>query len=220
MLIQGNSTLFRFVIVLLLGTCAVGCKQTPAVSSPPPPKVEVSHPVIREITDEDAFNGWLRASSVVEVRSRVRGYIQKVHFQDGDMVQANQLLFELDPRPFQVQIDQAHAHAVEPWKRRRSPPKRNWRATQNSSRPAQSASRNWRRFRRTPSRMTRRSRPRQEEVKQYELDLEFSRITAPIAGRISRAHAHRRQPGECRGQRSAADDDCGDRPHVRVLLGR
>ena len=61
---------------------------------------------------------------------------------------------------------------------------------------------------------------KQEEVKQYELDLEFSRITAPIAGRISRAHAHRGQPGECRRQRSAADDDCGDRPDVRVLLGR
>ena len=62
MLMQGNFTHLRFVIVLFLGTCAVGCKQTPAGSAPPPPKVEVDHPILREITDEDAFNGWLQAS--------------------------------------------------------------------------------------------------------------------------------------------------------------
>ena len=113
----------RLLVVLLLGSAAVSCKQSAAVPSPPPPKVEVSHPMTRELTDEDEFNGWLQASSVVEVRSRVKGYIQKIHFQDGDLVKVGDMLFELDPRPFQVQIDQG-AQALEPMRPRRSPPRR------------------------------------------------------------------------------------------------
>ena len=98
----------RCVPLLALGLLTLsGCAQKPAVVEPPPPKVEVGHPVTRELTDEDDYNGWLQASAEVEVRARVRGHIQKVHFKDGDFVQPEQLLFELDPRPFQVKIDQA-----------------------------------------------------------------------------------------------------------------
>ena len=65
----------------------------------------VAHPVVRSLVDEDDYNGWLEASQTVEVRARVRGHIQKVHFKDGDLVQKDQLLFELDPRPFQAALD-------------------------------------------------------------------------------------------------------------------
>ena len=83
-----RSVLSRLVVVLLLGSAVVSCKRSPAASTaPPPPKVDVSHPITRELTDEDDYNGWLQSSSVVEVRSRVRGYIQKVHFKDGDLVE-------------------------------------------------------------------------------------------------------------------------------------
>ena len=73
----------------LLCFAAVGCKGT--VAEPPkaqPPKVTVGNPVQRELIDEEDFNGWLQSSKVVEVRARVRGYIQKVHFEDGDLVES------------------------------------------------------------------------------------------------------------------------------------
>jgi membrane fusion protein, multidrug efflux system len=97
--------------VVILGT-AIGCHRevVPAVE-PKPPKVTVSHPTFTRLTDEDSYSGWLRPSSEVEVRSRVRGHIQKVNFHDGQLVERNQVLFELDPRPFQAQIAQAQAQA-------------------------------------------------------------------------------------------------------------
>jgi multidrug efflux pump subunit AcrA (membrane-fusion protein) len=73
------------------------------------PKVTVSHPVPRKLVDEDDYNGWLQASQTVEVRSRVRGHILKIHFRDGDPVNKDQLLFELDPRPFQAAVAETEA---------------------------------------------------------------------------------------------------------------
>ena len=73
------------------------------------PRVTVAHPLVRSLVDEDDYNGWLEASQTVELRARVRGHILKIHFKDGDLVKKDQLLFELDPRPFQAAIDEALA---------------------------------------------------------------------------------------------------------------
>lgn len=86
----------------------VGCS-----SAPPPatetPKVSVQRPEKRELTDYAEYNGWLQADETQEVRARVRGHIQKVHFTDGQTVKKGDLLFELDPRPFQAALDAAKA---------------------------------------------------------------------------------------------------------------
>ena len=71
----------------------------------------VAHPVVRSLVDEDDYNGWLAASQTVDVRARVRGHIQRIAFKDGEMLQQGQLLFELDPRPFQAAFDEAQAQA-------------------------------------------------------------------------------------------------------------
>src|SRR5262245_40150778 len=97
--------------ILLLATLTLlvpvaGCAPPTAVA-PEPPKVGVAHPEQRELTDEETFNGWLDASNTVEVRSRVRGHIHKVHFTDGQMVDKGNPLMDLDPRPFQTEIDRA-----------------------------------------------------------------------------------------------------------------
>jgi multidrug efflux system membrane fusion protein len=96
-------------IGLMIATaCASGggCHRdvTPAAEAKPP-KVTVGHPTFTRLTDEDSYSGWLRPSAQVDVRARVRGHIKKVYFYDGDLVKQGQLLFELDPRPFQTQID-------------------------------------------------------------------------------------------------------------------
>src|SRR3954468_16135502 len=91
-------------IALLVG--ATGCKkETAARTEPPPPKVSVAHPVMKSMVDYDSYNGWIDPVESVEVRARVRGHIQKVHFTDGQAVKKGDLLFELDPRPFQADVD-------------------------------------------------------------------------------------------------------------------
>jgi RND family efflux transporter MFP subunit len=86
---------------------SLGCGPEPVAVAPQPPKVTVMHPVARELSDHEEFNGWMAADKTVEVRSRVRGHIQKVHFTDGQYIRKGDLLFELDPRPFQAEIDKA-----------------------------------------------------------------------------------------------------------------
>jgi RND family efflux transporter MFP subunit len=65
--------------------------------------------VQRELTNYAEFNGWLQADRKQEVRARVRGHIKKIGFNDGDRVTKGQMLFEIDPRPFEAEIAVAKA---------------------------------------------------------------------------------------------------------------
>lgn len=93
-----------FVAHLALAT---GCEQPTAEVSPQPPKVTVMHPIRREVSDHEEFNGWMAADKSVDVRSRVKGHIEKIHFTDGQYVKKGDLLFELDPRPFLAEVGKA-----------------------------------------------------------------------------------------------------------------
>src|SRR5438876_8911051 len=97
---------------LVLGLClgATGCAQSPAEAPPAVPvSVTVSHPVEREVTDYADFTARIAAVDSVEVRAHVWGYLQKVHFKEGALVKKGDILFELDPRPYQAALDQARA---------------------------------------------------------------------------------------------------------------
>src|SRR3954470_19825391 len=97
-------------LLLSAVTCAailIGCDSAAQRTEPPPPKVSVANPQMKQLTDYDQYNGWLQPVATVEVRARVRGHLEKVHFVDGDIVKKGQLLFELDPRPFQSDIDRS-----------------------------------------------------------------------------------------------------------------
>ncbi|WP_119270607.1 efflux RND transporter periplasmic adaptor subunit [Taklimakanibacter deserti] len=74
-----------------------------------PVPVTVAKPVVREIVEDDEFIGRFAAVDEVTVRSRVGGYLDKVHFKDGAIVKAGDLLFTIDQRPFQAALDQAKA---------------------------------------------------------------------------------------------------------------
>ncbi|HLL28314.1 MAG TPA: efflux RND transporter periplasmic adaptor subunit [Xanthobacteraceae bacterium] len=81
------------------------CGQNPP--APPAPQVTVAKPEKREIVDMDEYVGRFVAVDMVEVRARVSGYLDQIHFKDGQIVQAGDLLFTIDKRPFQNALDQA-----------------------------------------------------------------------------------------------------------------
>src|SRR5438477_580061 len=88
---------------------AAGCKKAPPPAPPPPPAVTVAQPLKREIVEWDEYTGRTEAVQSVEVRARVTGYLESVHFQDGALVKQGDLLFEIDARPYQAVLDRATA---------------------------------------------------------------------------------------------------------------
>jgi RND family efflux transporter MFP subunit len=97
----------EYFVFAALSLLVYGCAEPPAVAPPVPPKVTVMQPEQRELSDHEEFNGWMGADHTVEVRSRVKGHIKKIHFSNGQNVKAGDLLYELDPRPFQAEIGKA-----------------------------------------------------------------------------------------------------------------
>lgn len=77
--------------------------------APPPPSVTVAKPIAKRITTWDEYSGRFEAMESVEVRPRVSGFVDKVHFKDGQVVKAGDPLFTIDPRPFEIAAASARA---------------------------------------------------------------------------------------------------------------
>jgi RND family efflux transporter MFP subunit len=85
-----------------------GCSK-PAPPPAPPPTVVVAAPLAQQVSDWDDYAGRFEAVDMVDVRPRVAGAIQSIHFADGQRVQKGQLLFVIDPRPYAAQLARAKA---------------------------------------------------------------------------------------------------------------
>jgi multidrug efflux system membrane fusion protein len=96
---------------LILAAALAGCSGSQnQAAAPPPTAVTVAKPVQRSIVDQDEYVGRFVAVDMVEVRARLSGYLNQIHFQDGQMVKQGDLLFTIDRRPFQIALDQARAN--------------------------------------------------------------------------------------------------------------
>jgi len=101
---------------LVLGSCVglTGCARAPSEEPAAAPlAVTVSYPVEREITDYADFTGRTAAVDSVEVRAHVWGYLHKVNFKEGALVKKDDVLFELDPRPYRATLNQAKAKVAQ-----------------------------------------------------------------------------------------------------------
>jgi RND family efflux transporter MFP subunit len=94
------------ILTFMLASCGEGQKQQAA---PPPQQVTVAEPTKRTVSDFDEYVGRFVAVNSVEVRARVSGYLEGVHFKDGQIVKQGDLLFSIDKRPFQNSAEQARA---------------------------------------------------------------------------------------------------------------
>jgi RND family efflux transporter MFP subunit len=92
--------------LLVSGGCTKQPAPTPSVK---PPDVVVARPLVRTVTDYEDFTGRTEAYRTIEVRARVSGYLNKVNFVEGSEVKKGEVLFEIDPRLFEAQLQRANA---------------------------------------------------------------------------------------------------------------
>lgn len=104
--------LVRFLsVVMVLSALSIvcGCARKPDMRTPPPPEVIVSRPLKKEVTQYLEFTGTTAALEFVQIRARVEGWLESINFEPGSQIKKGDLLFVIDPRPFQAQVDQYEA---------------------------------------------------------------------------------------------------------------
>ncbi len=151
----------------------------------PIPKVPVAEVITREVAPAVEFTGHFDAAKSVELRPRVGGAIDVVSVPEGSLVKAGQVLFQIDPRPFQVALDAAKAQLQQAIVLREH--------AEIAFQRAKSLAPNGTVSRKTYDDAEALRRQRQAEVEMAkaavaaaELDLSFTRVAAPIGGRVDR----------------------------------
>ena len=154
-----------------------------AMAAPPPPQVTVSTPIIKEIVEWNEYTGQFQAVEEVEIRSRVSGYLEQIHFRDGQIVQAGDLLFTIDPRPFDNAVNSAKAQLTQAKARLDLANAQLARAEQLRKKDTVSAAvfdERYQEMRAAAASVE----VAQSALRDAELNLEYAGITAPIGGRI------------------------------------
>src|SRR3954471_24396948 len=96
---------------LIAAVFLLGCKPPAAMTPPEKPSVGVARPVVKEIYDWDEYTGRMAAVDAVDVRARVGGYLDGIRFKDGQIVNKGDVLFIIDPRPFNAILAAAKGDA-------------------------------------------------------------------------------------------------------------
>ncbi|HEX2238201.1 MAG TPA: efflux RND transporter periplasmic adaptor subunit [Gammaproteobacteria bacterium] len=170
------------LMTVLLTAC--GGKSDP-VPKPPPPTVTVARPLVKQVTDWDEYTGRLAAVDSVNVRARVSGYLKSMHFKDGAFVSKGDLLFVIDPRPYQAALDRAKARAdqakaqLELARDERARAERLFESNAVSQQEFQARVQ-------AEREAVARLEAAQAAVQSARLNLGFTHVRAPISGRISR----------------------------------
>ena len=157
-----------------------------ADSSAPPPSVTIMRPVVRQVTDYFEFPGQTEAVSEVAMRARVMGYIVKVNFEDGQNVKKGDLLFEIDPRPYQAALDRARgdlARLEAICEKAQADLARSKRLRPSGAVSQDELEQHIAQLKIARAFMA----SARAAVTEAELNLEFTKITSPIDGRVSRA---------------------------------
>ena len=173
-----SATLMAVAVLL------AGCDGKRASDAPPAPVVTVSKPLQREITEWDEYTGRFAAVATVEVRPRVSGFIDSIHFKDGEVVKQNDLLFTIDQRPYKFAAAQARADLQRarakleiadldyqralPLVRNQTVTEREFDTRRSTQKDAAAA-----------------TESAEAILQQAQLNLEWTEVRAPIAGRIS-----------------------------------
>jgi multidrug efflux system membrane fusion protein len=169
---------------LLAAQSLAACGEKQAGDTPPPPAVTVSKPFHKPIAEWDEYTGRFTAVETVEVRARVSGFIDSVHFKEGQIIKKDDLLFIIDQRPYKIAVDQAKSDVERAQAKlqiatldlqRAEPLVANQTVTQREYDTRKSTQRD----------ASGQLGSAEAALKQAELNLEWTEVRAPIAGRIS-----------------------------------
>jgi multidrug efflux system membrane fusion protein len=172
--------------LMILAVGLAGCEQRQqAAAAPPAPPVTVAQPVKRTVTDWDEFTGRFEAIEEVQVKARVGGFVTNVEFKDGDMVHAGDLLYIIDPRPFEAVAAQADGQLADARAKAELAKReldRGLNLVQTSAVSEQVVDQ-----RRQALQAAHASETIAEgALKAAQLNVEFTHVMAPITGRVSR----------------------------------
>jgi RND family efflux transporter MFP subunit len=105
----GKSVALAVIVVVAATAYHMHQSGSAPIAAPPPPPVAVSAPLQRDIEGRLGFLGQFSAVQRVELRAQVGGTLTQIHFKDGDIVHKGDLLFEIDPEPYQIKLSEASA---------------------------------------------------------------------------------------------------------------
>ena len=174
-----------WLIVAGLLVLVPGCGEKPKPQPPPPPKVTVAQPVRRVVTDSLELTGNTQAIYTVQLVARVAGYLEKVLFQDGQLVKKGQSLFLIQQNTYEASLRQAEAQILLQQAQLEYAQKQLERFSNllPNNAASQTDVDNWR-FQRDSARANLESARAQRELAQ--LNLDYTTVTAPFDGRIDR----------------------------------
>ncbi len=111
-----------WLLLLLLAVAAAGLgyrywgfwqTSQPAPAAPPPPAVTVAKPLVKELVEWKDFTGQFQAVESVDVRARVSGYLESINFTDGQIIKKGDLLFVIEPKPYELALESANAQQAQ-----------------------------------------------------------------------------------------------------------
>lgn len=182
--ISGRGILPFLLLMALLSGCEA--KSEEAADAPPPPEVEVVDITAQPVVLSESFTGRVEAAETVELRPRVSGYIQEVAFKEGELVEEGDLLFQIDPRPYQARVSAAQAELAQARSQSAQAASEAERARVLLGRQAISQEMHDQRLAALNNARAM-VNAAEAALVTAELDLAYTRITAPVSGRAGRA---------------------------------
>lgn len=175
-----------FLFLALAGGCeSSGPEATTAAPAPPPIPVKAARPTRQTVQPFDEYTGRIEAVETVEVRARVSGYLDQVNFKDGDKVKKGDLLFTIDARPYQAELDRTVA-LLEAARTRLERARNEQRRAEHLWQNKAISEEEWDARGKAVLELQAAVRSAEAALTMARLNLEFTRIRSPIAGRIGR----------------------------------
>src|SRR4051812_24556879 len=175
------------VALALLASLAAGCQRPAApAAAAEAPVLPVSKPVQREVTDYVDFTGRTDAVQAVDIRARVTGYIERIPFKEGSEVHKGDLLFEIDPRPYEAQLNQAGGQVALYQAQLKLAESTLARDLEAGRTPAAVSPLQIDQDRAAVEEARARVKAAGASTEIYKLNLEYSKVKSPIDGQISR----------------------------------
>jgi len=191
---SGMGRAFTRIVLLLLAIAAAAVlyrnwgfweARQEAQPEAPPPAVTVAKPLVREMEEWSDFTGQFEPMESVEVRARVSGYLESVNFTDGQLVKKGDLLFVIEPRPFELALETAKAQVAQAEAQLQLAQAQLERTAQLLKN--EFASKETYDERVSQVAIAKAARDAAvAEVNQAQLNLDYTRVTAPVSGRTGR----------------------------------